>query len=101
MRLSKTEIEIIKQVAFDVWGNETLIYLFGSRVDDSKKGGDIDLFIQTYKETSPRKIMFQKAEFLAKLEILLGEQKIDVLIKTPYNDQLSIIKAAQYQGVLI
>ena len=78
-----------------------MIYLFGSRTDDSKKGGDIDLFVDLESEQEPQKIMLQKAEFLSKLDILLGEQKIDLLIKTSYNNQLPIIKAARKKGVAL
>ena len=51
------------------------VYLFGSRVDDSKKGGDIDLIISSDKITKDdiykiKSIMFNK----------LDEQKIDILI---------------------
>lgn len=101
MRLLKSDIETIKQVAFEIWGKQALVYLFGSRTDDTRKGGDIDLYIQLNKEYSPRETMIQKAEFLAKLDLLLGEQKIDVLIKTPYNNDLPIIKTAQSTGILL
>jgi hypothetical protein len=74
MRLSESEISIIKSVACQVCGNQTHIYLFGSRTDDSKRGGDIDLFINLEAGQEPKKIMLQKAEFLGKLDILLGEQ---------------------------
>jgi len=99
MRLSKSEINIIKRVACEVWGAKTMIYLFGSRTDDSKKGGDIDLFVDLQTEQDPKKIMLQKAEFLGKLDILMGEQKIDLLIRTHFNYYLPIIKTAQLNGV--
>ena len=45
MRLSKYYVDSIKNVFNDVFC-EGAIYLFGSRVDDTKKGGDIDLYIE-------------------------------------------------------
>lgn len=101
MRLSESEIKIIKHTAREVWGAKTIIYLFGSRIDDSKKGGDIDLFVNLEAGQNPKKIMLQKAEFLGKLDILLGEQKIDLLVCTPYNNQLPIIKTAQKEGIAL
>jgi len=101
MRLSKSEISIIKLVACEVWGAKTMIYLFGSRTDDSKKGGDIDLFVDLEEEWEPKRIMLQKAEFLGKLDFLLGEQKIDLLVRTHYNNHLPIIKTAQKMGVAL
>jgi predicted nucleotidyltransferase len=44
MRISKKEIDIIKNKVNDIFGS-IIIYLFGSRRDDTKKGGDIDLFV--------------------------------------------------------
>jgi predicted nucleotidyltransferase len=99
MRLSKSEIKTIKRVTCEVWGSQTHIYLFGSRTDDSKKGGDIDLFINLQEEQVPKEIMLKKTEFLGKLDLLLGEQKIDLLVSTHYNNHLSIIKTALLTGV--
>ena len=44
MRLSNKEVDIIQEKVFDIFG-DTVIYLFGSRLDDTKVGGDIDLYI--------------------------------------------------------
>ena len=46
MRLRENEIQSIKTIFRDIF-KDGEIYLFGSRVDDSKKGGDIDLYIST------------------------------------------------------
>lgn len=47
MRLTETEINVIKHSACDVFGSDVVVFLFGSRVDDTKKRGDIDLYIKT------------------------------------------------------
>ena len=99
MRLSRSEIDIIKSAARDVWGDKANVFLYGSRTDDLKKGGDIDLFIKLSNEPDPKEIMLQKADFLAKLEFLLGEQKIDVMVETRYNRQLPVIRTAQLNGI--
>lgn len=99
MRLSSSEIKIIKSVACEVWGNQAHIYLFGSRADDFKKGGDIDLYVNLPVDQAPREIMLKKAEFLGKLDFLLGEQKIDLLVKTSHNTHLPIIKTAELTGI--
>jgi predicted nucleotidyltransferase len=76
MRLNRFEIEAIKESFNDVFKSGA-IYLFGSRVDDTKKGGDIDLFIKT-DET--KNLLEKKIDFLVKLKTKIGEQKIDVII---------------------
>ena len=78
MRITEDEISIIKKLAVDCFGNGTKVFLFGSRVRDNKKGGDIDLFITNYKKTD---LSFSaKIEFLTELKSLIGEQKIDVIL---------------------
>ena len=46
MRLTEFEINVIKQSARDIFGSDVQVFLFGSRVDDTKKCGDIDLYIK-------------------------------------------------------
>lgn len=99
MRLPKSDIDIIKMVAREVWGDKVTVYLFGSRTDDSEKGGDIDLMIKLPVKPEPGEIILKKSEFVAKLEILLGEQKFDVVIQTPHNFHLPIIKTALAKGI--
>lgn len=43
MRLSEKERASIKQAAKEVWGDKAAINLFGSRTDNTRRGGDIDL----------------------------------------------------------
>jgi len=47
MRLTEFEKKEIKHAVEKNFGTEIDVYLFGSRIDDSLKGGDIDLYIET------------------------------------------------------
>lgn len=42
MRLQSKEIQTIIQIAKDIYGETVQVYLFGSRLNDEKRGGDID-----------------------------------------------------------
>ena len=74
MRLNLKEQINIKQI-IEQFDPKALVYLFGSRVDDNKRGGDIDLLVlsEHLGFTEQRKIKI-------KLYELIGEQKIDLLI---------------------
>ena len=77
MRLTKDEIKSIKKTFKETFG-EGKVYLFGSRVDDTQRGGDIDLYLVPNKKYD--NILERKIAFLAKLDEYIGEQKIDVII---------------------
>lgn len=74
MRLSAHEINSIKETVKSLDEN-AVVYLFGSRVDDTKKGGDIDLLI-----ISDKMGFAEKSKILWTLYEKIGEQKIDILL---------------------
>ncbi|SFV50710.1 hypothetical protein MNB_SM-7-1153 [hydrothermal vent metagenome] len=75
MRLQKGEKEIIIEVLQDVFGSVE-VSLFGSRVDDTKRGGDIDLFVIPKERSN----LFQKKiKALAKLERAL-HKPVDIVV---------------------
>jgi predicted nucleotidyltransferase len=57
MRLSAHERDVIREAAAEVFGPDVRVMLFGSRVDDSRRGGDIDLFVEP---SDPADIMMKK-----------------------------------------
>jgi len=74
MRLNFKEQLSIKQTISQFDPN-ALVYLFGSRVDENKRGGDIDLLV-----FSKRLCSTEKRKIKIKLYELIGEQKIDLVI---------------------
>ena len=50
MRLTEFEVDAIKECIYQ-FDPDAKIILFGSRVDDTKKGGDIDLLVLSEKIT--------------------------------------------------
>jgi predicted nucleotidyltransferase len=81
MRLTEFEVQAIKQSAREVFGAGVGVALFGSRVDDAQRGGDIDLYIKTATGNN----LAHKINFLISLEQKIGEQKIDVVMATDEN----------------
>jgi predicted nucleotidyltransferase len=81
MRLNKKYIKTIKLFFNEIFKSGE-IYLFGSRVDDTKKGGDIDLYLVVPNHND---LLRKKIKFLAKLKRELGEQKIDIVFNKNKN----------------
>lgn len=94
MRLSERELAIIHHVLWQA-DPEGRIYLFGSRAEDSKKGGDIDLFFET---TIP--VDLQQKLTLEYWLTSLCDTKVDLLVKHPGQSEEPIFAIAR-QGVLL
>ena len=74
MRLPETTSLVIKKHVSD-FVPESDCYLFGSRVDDNLKGGDIDLLLLTPEKLSLSRIRALRRRILAQI----GEQKLDIV----------------------
>ena len=95
MRITKKQLHAIK-TNFKSFFHDGDIYLFGSRVDDSIKGGDIDLYISTINRET---LVHKKIQFLAKLKREIGQQKIDVVLDYGQNRLIDTI--AKKDGILL
>ena len=96
MRLTDYEVEMILKAFSETFRNGK-VYLYGSRVDDTRKGGDIDLYV--VPSASLENVTDRKLDFVLKLESLIGEQKIDVLIQK--DTDRDIEKNAMEEGILL
>ena len=99
MRLTDEQITTIKQIASRVLGVPNRIWLFGSRVDDAKRGGDIDLLVETDA------MLDNPAQAICKIYgamiMALGERKIDLLLKDGRTPGAPIFEVAKRKGVLL
>ncbi len=96
MRLTSHERRVIKEEAARVFGEETDVFLFGSRADDSKLGGDIDLYIKVKNKDD---LYEKKTKFLSRVKWRTEDQRIDVVFNE--DPARPIEQEAQEWGVLI
>ena len=75
MRLTPAQIDTIKSTATAVLGEGAQIWLYGSRLDDHRRGGDVDLLIESARQAS----VMDRARFKYRLETAL-QLPVDVLI---------------------
>lgn len=91
---------ILESVAFEL-GRSAKVYLFGSRVDDTKRGGDIDLLIEVPGLVDNR--IKKKINIIGRIHKKIGEQKIDLIIthkgEFKSGDEPLVIKNARKDGV--
>lgn len=101
MRLTSLERDTLLQAARTSFEPGVVVRLFGSRVADDQRGGDIDLLIETAL-SDPARIAQAHTRFLSQVYTLLGEQKVDVLIDYPQRDKRpAIFDWARRQGVVL
>jgi predicted nucleotidyltransferase len=74
MRLAPEEQSAIRRAIAQA-DADALVYLFGSRADDTAKGGDIDLLVLSKKIN-----IMDKLDILSQLHQQLGDRKVDIAI---------------------
>lgn len=97
MRLTPQEIAAIKASACEAFGADVIVRLFGSRLDDHRRGGDIDLYIVS---THPR-ANEKRARFHRLLSERVGEREYDILIAAAGPPLSPIDRKAQTEGIVL
>lgn len=98
VRLKPEEVAAIKESAAEAFGPEATVRLFGSRVDDTKRGGDIDLHV----EISDREDWHTaKLTFQVGLTRRLGDRKIDVIVHRQGRELQPMDRIAMRDGVVL
>lgn len=98
MRLTPHEVAAIKAAARLTFGPAATIRLFGSRVDPTRRGGDIDLHIET---PAPVDIWRAKDEFLDRLFARIDRQRVDIIATTRGESPVPIAQIAYRDGIVL
>jgi len=93
MRLRKADLETITHTVHCV-DPGAVIYIFGSRVDDNKKGGDVDLLVIS-------DVIRFEDELRIRRNILdqIGWQKLDLIVKRNNELGSGIVDLAMQNGI--
>lgn len=97
MRLLPGYQSTITETAQQVFGDGVSVWLFGSRLDDVAKGGDVDLLVKLEAPQADSAALASR--YNALLQIQLGLQKFDVLVIDPGTQLQPIHRQALAQGV--
>lgn len=95
MRLTTDQIEAIRQRIHSHLGADARIWLFGSRVDDSRRGGDVDLYVEPETQPGLAARLQCKSAIADALDL-----DVDLIVQQPGRD-LPIYRIAKQSGVTL
>lgn len=98
MRLSNQERDIIVTNVHKYIADDAKVWLFGSRCDDAKSGGDIDLYIESDPINKP---LESRIYLKIALQDALGYQKIDLVYHDRERELQPIHEIAKAEGIML
>lgn len=103
MRLTAAQRERLRTIVRDVFGQDARLMLFGSRMDDIKRGGDFDIFVET-QLADASDLVRKKLGCLARLHATreFEDEKIDLVVASRVEGAaLPIHQVARREGILL
>ncbi len=97
MRLTIQQTRTIKQLATQIAGEHARVRVFGSRLDDQARGGDLDLMLELPEPVDNP--AFLAAQLSARVSRLMHGRKVDILLAAPNLMRLPIHDVAYREGV--
>jgi len=86
MRLQPAEQDAVREACRATLPTGSRVCLFGSRLDDARRGGDIDLLVELPQPLPAEEIVERRTRFAARLYRRLGEQRIDIVVTVAEGD---------------
>ncbi|KPV39045.1 DNA polymerase III subunit beta [Thiohalorhabdus denitrificans] len=99
MRLTEQQRQTIREEVANTFGPNASVRLFGSRLDDERRGGDIDLYIEA--DSTPEELLGQELKLYARLQRRLGERRIDIVVHGQGRPLRPIDRHARESGVAL
>lgn len=99
MRLTDTQKTVIREEVRRHFGENARPLLFGSRVRDDARGGDIDLYIEA--EGDLQETLERELKLHVVLQRRLGEQRIDIVVHRVGSPLRPIDREAQDTGIAL
>lgn len=97
MRLSQKQRQVIRDEVAGIFGAHARVHVFGSRLDDTERGGDIDLHIEA--TGNAEELLDRELALYARLQRKLGEQRIDIVVHGHDQPLRSIDRHARATGI--
>lgn len=99
MRLTDEQTQVIRQLARELVGERCRVRVFGSRLDEAVRGGDIDLLLELMDIVDNPALI--AAKFSARVSRAMQGRKVDVLLSAPNLMRLPIHEIAFKEGRLL
>jgi predicted nucleotidyltransferase len=99
MRLTEDQIDSIRQLTREIAGDRARVRVFGSRLDDNAKGGDLDLLLEVPDPVENPALM--TARLAARVSRAMHGRKVDVVLSAPNLKRLPIHDIAFEEGQLL
>lgn len=98
MRLTSEQVDAIKAAAREAFGDTAVVRLFGSRVHDELRGGDIDLHVETEPLADE---WLARGRFEDVLFRRMEPQKVDLIISRRGTQPHGFERIAYRDGIVL
>ena len=99
MRLTNQQAQAIRQIACELAGPQARVRLFGSRLDDAGRGGDVDLLLELPSAVDQPALL--AARLSTRVSRLMHGRRVDVVLSAPNLKHLPIHEVALQTGRLL